>query len=289
MVMIPNLPSYEFSFNKKFLILLVSITILLSGWLVTPLVHAGADQTFSDIPTLDAAVKIAQERQRSKNSSYGDLSKNQMAGKVKDFYYQIQYQREKLKISKEVEGHFEKALKGATEKFEKGEGEVEQKDLTMLKLGLAGTSNDVIQLESGLAIARVSLGDLLGREFSPESKIAEEHISPLEFKLDTLDEYMKYRRSPRAKQASDSKTYSDLDIKKAFIRVKEKQGVMKLAAGNRKITRALLVTEVANYDFGIGSSGDLFEALIIYTRVLSGYYESIYKFNLAVVALEEME
>ncbi|MZH46999.1 MAG: TolC family protein, partial [Nitrospinae bacterium] len=58
-----------------------------------------------------------------------------------------------------------------------------------------------------------------------------------------------------------------------------------LAKKNRKITRALLVSEVANYDFGIGNSGDLFEALIIYSRVLNGYYESVYNFNLAVAEL----
>nr|NIQ01670.1 hypothetical protein [Nitrospinaceae bacterium]NIR55677.1 hypothetical protein [Nitrospinaceae bacterium]NIS86121.1 hypothetical protein [Nitrospinaceae bacterium]NIT82965.1 hypothetical protein [Nitrospinaceae bacterium]NIU45168.1 hypothetical protein [Nitrospinaceae bacterium] len=46
--------------------------------------------------------------------------------------------------------------------------------------------------------------------------------------------------------------------------------------------RALLVTEVANYDFGLGNEGDLFEALMIYTRVLVGYYEALYGFNRSV-------
>ena len=48
------------------------------------------------------------------------------------------------------------------------------------------------------------------------------------------------------------------------------------------MTRALLVTEVANYDFGIGNEADLFEALIIYTRVLVGYYEAVHTFNVSV-------
>ena len=63
---------------------------------------------------------------------------------------------------------------------------------------------------------------------------------------------------------------------------KEKLNLSKV---NRKISRALLVSEVANYDFGIGDAGVLFEALIIYTRVLSGYYDSFYNFNLAVAEL----
>ena len=64
---------------------------------------------------------------------------------------------------------------------------------------------------------------------------------------------------------------------------------LNLARKNRKITRALLVSEVANYDFGIGEPADLFEALIIYTRVLSGYYDSVYNFNLAVADLNRVK
>ena len=76
-----------------------------------------------------------------------------------------------------------------------------------------------------------------------------------------------------------------LSLEKGFIKAVEAQDKMNLAKKTRKITRALLVGEVANYDFGIGSSGDLFEALIIYTRVLKGYYQSIYNFNLSVAEL----
>ena len=61
---------------------------------------------------------------------------------------------------------------------------------------------------------------------------------------------------------------------------------MELAKKNRKMTRALLVSEVANYDFGVGETGDLFQALIIYTRVLNGYYDSVYKYNLSVAVLD---
>ena len=61
---------------------------------------------------------------------------------------------------------------------------------------------------------------------------------------------------------------------------------MNLARKNRKMTRALLVSEVANFDFGIGESSDLFQSLIIYTRVLNGYYESVYNYNLSVAILD---
>ena len=63
---------------------------------------------------------------------------------------------------------------------------------------------------------------------------------------------------------------------------------MKIGKKNRKISRALLITEASNYDFGIGNSEALFEALIIYTRVYSSYLDSIYTFNLAVANLEKL-
>ena len=45
---------------------------------------------------------------------------------------------------------------------------------------------------------------------------------------------------------------------------------------------AMVMSAGIYLDFGIGDPADLFQALIIYTRVLSGYYESVYKFNLSV-------
>ena len=74
-------------------------------------------------------------------------------------------------------------------------------------------------------------------------------------------------------------------MRKSFLKVVEARKKMELARKNRKMTRALLVSEVANYDFGVGETGELFQALIIYTRVLNGYYNSIYKYNLSVAIL----
>ena len=71
-------------------------------------------------------------------------------------------------------------------------------------------------------------------------------------------------------------------LKEAMIEVNKAREQLALARKNRKMTRALLVTEAANYDFGIGNEADLFEALIIYTRVLVGYYEAMHSFNVAV-------
>ena len=40
---------------------------------------------------------------------------------------------------------------------------------------------------------------------------------------------------------------------------------------------------------GIGDARDLFEALIIYTRVLRGYFQSIYKLNIAIADIEKIQ
>ena len=81
---------------------------------------------------------------------------------------------------------------------------------------------------------------------------------------------------------------NELIFYKAYIAVQASNAKMMIGKKNRKITRALLITEVANYYFGIGNSEALFEALIIYTRVFSSYLDSIYAFNLAVVKLEKL-
>ena len=74
---------------------------------------------------------------------------------------------------------------------------------------------------------------------------------------------------------------------KAFLDVTASKDKLLLSKMNRKITRALLISEVANYDFGIGDSQELFEALMIYTRIFSSYLDSIYTLNVAVAELEE--
>jgi hypothetical protein len=103
-------------------------------------------------------------------------------------------------------------------------------------------------------------------------------FQPVTFPYQTVDEFLQ-------SNSSDSKTpkRSDLfDLREAMIEISKTREQLTLAGKNRKISRALLVTEAANYDFGIGNEADLFEALIIYTRVLVGYYEAIHAFNVAV-------
>ena len=200
----------------------------------------------------------------------------EMEYSIKKFYYQIQYQDQKLQILNEVKGHFEKSISKAEEKYDEGEEDISQSDITKLKLGLAGTLNDIYGVEADLQISRLSLFESLKGEYKSEAVLLEPNISPVEF---DFADYQSW-------SGQGSELSGNVSLKKVFLKVVEAKKKMQLARKNRKITRALLVSEVANYDFGIGDPADLFQALIIYTRVLSGYYDSVYKFNLSVAGLK---
>lgn len=214
---------------------------------------------------------------RSSIPDQSNLSATQeMEYSIKKFYYQIQYQDQKLQILNEVKGHFEKSISKAEEKYDEGEEDISQSDITKLKLGLAGTLNDIFEVEADLEISRLSLFEILKNKYEPEAELLEPNISPVKFDFANYGDWSR----------QGSELAGNISLKKAFLKVIETKKKMQLARKNRKITRALLVSEVANYDFGIGDPAELFQALIIYTRVLSGYYDSVYKFNLSVAGLD---
>ena len=207
-------------------------------------------------------------------------SLEKMLFKTKKFYYQIQYQKQKLEILKEVKGHFEKAVNKIEEKYDEGEEDISQSEITKLKLGLAGTLNDIYEVETDLQISRLSLSESLGNKYPLNTELLEPDIVPVAFEFDNFFSWLKHQN------ISSEPNKNLLILRKSFLKVVEAGKKMELAKKNRKMTRALLVSEVANYDFGIGASGDLFQALIIYTRVLNGYYDSVYKYNLSVAILD---
>ena len=256
------------------------------------------------IPSLDETIRLALKLNAINSPGKVFHSPEEVTFLVKKYYYQIQAQLEQLDIAEEVQGHFEKTVSKSEEMFEEGEDEVSQSDITKLKLGLSDTLNDIVGLKHEMHVAKLSLGRLIGRELTPETRIVEKDVLPVEFPPKTFEDFLKTAGSPTGPESASENTHtapsgstSDLKGKlggedrltlhKTFIAVDEAREKVKLGKRNRRITRALLVAEVANYDFGIGDSGSLFEALIIYTRVLRGYYDSIYIFNLAVAELEK--
>lgn len=221
------------------------------------------------IPPLDKIISLAIEKNQESSQSASEIKYL-----TTQYYYQIQFKTNQLGVAEEVKKRFGTAIEKAEEKYEEGEGDISQSDITKLKLGRTGSVHDIIKLENEIHITKLTLAELTGLDLSQESELEEDTIQPVDFpKKSFKDVFGKTRR------------VSQLEQKKVFLKVRETRGQLDLAKGSRKITRALLVTELANYDFGIGDSGDLFQALIIYTRVLSGYYETVYNFNMAVAEL----
>ena len=208
---------------------------------------------------------------------------------VQKYYYEIQSKTQKLEVLEEVKEHFEKAVAKSEEKFDSGEEDISQSAITKLKLGLAGTLNDIIELNTDIKVAFLSLTRILKVHYSVDIELRESEIKPIDFKF---KDYKTWFVDSGLATIMDSKldlSGIELELKTGFLKVLESKEKLKLAKKNRKITRALLVSEAANYDFGIGEAGDLFEALIIYTRVLSGYYDSVYNFNLSTVELNRIK
>lgn len=224
---------------------------------------------------------------------------------VKKYYYQIQAQTEQLDTAREVQGHFQKAIGKSEKIFEEGEGNIAQSDITKLKLGMSDILNEIITLKHSIQIAKLQLETLIGKELMLNIENTLPGILPVPFSYYNLTAYLKAKNLPQSlsildgnisiasseKPSMPSKKMIEgdrLTLYKAFISVEEAVAKVNLGKKNRKITRALLVAEVANYDFGIGESQDLFEALIIYTRVLKGYLSSVYTLNVAVAELDKL-
>ena len=128
-------------------------------------------------------------------SAFSDKEKAKSLGQIlfetKKFYYQIQYQKQKLEILKEVKGHFEKAVNKIEEKYDEGEEDISQSEITKLKLGLAGTLNDIYEVETDLQISRLSLSETLDNKYPPNAKLLESDIVPVEFQFDSFFSWLK--------------------------------------------------------------------------------------------------
>jgi Outer membrane efflux protein len=236
-----------------------------------------AVETLNKLPSLEQALEMSVARY-SRDKPSTAASQSDVTLEVKRNHGLILARREQLEISREVKGHFEKAVTQAEKKFEEGDEDISQSAITKLKLGLAGTLNDISQFKSDIALAQLRLEKYLGVRWANEVDISGPKFQPVNFPHTAVSEFLK-------SNSSGSKTPKEsglFDLREAIIEVNKAREQLTLAGKNRKMTRALLVTEAANYDFGIGNEADLFEALIIYTRVLVGYYEAIHTFNVAV-------
>ncbi len=283
-----------------FLIASILIDILLSGGSLW-----AADAKSDATTSLQNLIELALEHNSKDRVKGKYLASENVTFLVKKYFYQIETKVEQLATAKEVRDHFQKGIKKSEEIFDSDEGSVSQADITKLKLGLSNTLSNIVDLEYELKVGKLNLSKLINQELLGENDIKTSDPLPIDFPFTNFGQYLKAKHlttkknkiigdaginlnKTNGREPSNLTEENRLLLLKAFWGVKLSNDKVMLGKKNRKITRALLVAEVANYDFGIGDSQDLFEALIIYTRVFSSYLDSIYALKVSVAELEKL-
>ena len=292
-------PVLSFLKSAGFTMVLASIILL------TSTILWAEDTKLGPTTPLNKLVELALDHNSKNRANSKYLPPEEITFLIKKYYYQIGTQVEQLVTAREVQAHFQKAIDKSTEIFDSGEGDVSQTDITKLKLGLSNTLNNIIGLEHDLQIGKLSLGGLINQELREANDIFTADPIPIDFSYISFDDYLTAKnltpekkkltgkagtanKKNNAKKSTILTKENRLLLYKAFLDVDSSKARLALGKKNRKITRALLISEVANYDFGIGDSQELFEALMIYTRVFSSYLDSVYTFNVMVAELEKI-
>lgn len=93
-------------------------------------------------------------------------------------------------------------------------------------------------------------------------------------------ELLKLRSQERNAEAS-----FPIEVKEAYLGVKEAQERMSITSDGRKAGRALVTLAAANFEMGIGEPQDVFLGLGNYTRATNDYYEAVKDYNIALAKL----
>jgi len=78
-----------------------------------------------------------------------------------------------------------------------------------------------------------------------------------------------------------------LDVRRRYLEVQEAQQKLDAAQTARRAARALMVSNLTNFNLGIGEAKDVFESLGLYTRIASDYYMTVRDFNIAAAKLTQ--
>ena len=76
-----------------------------------------------------------------------------------------------------------------------------------------------------------------------------------------------------------------IEVKEAYLGVKETEERMAITSDGRKAGRALVALATANFELGIGEPQDVFMGLGNYTRTVNDYYEAVKDYNIALAKL----
>jgi outer membrane protein TolC len=76
-----------------------------------------------------------------------------------------------------------------------------------------------------------------------------------------------------------------VEVKEAYLNVKEARERIKITEEGRKAGRALVALSTANFNIGIGEPQDIFLGLGNYTRAANDYYEAVRDYNIGLAKL----
>jgi outer membrane protein TolC len=76
-----------------------------------------------------------------------------------------------------------------------------------------------------------------------------------------------------------------VEVKEAYLNVKEARERIKITEDGRKAGRALVALSTANFNIGIGEPQDIFLGLGNYTRAANDYYEAVRDYNVGLAKL----
>jgi outer membrane protein TolC len=76
-----------------------------------------------------------------------------------------------------------------------------------------------------------------------------------------------------------------LEVKEAYLNVKEAEERVRVTADGRRAGRALVTLAVTNFELGIGEPQEIFLGLGNYTRAANDYYEAVRDYNIALAKL----
>ncbi|RMF88161.1 MAG: TolC family protein [Nitrospinota bacterium] len=298
---------------------------------------------------------------------------NAVIMQVKELYYSLLLTRHIADVLSEVKKGFEEAIKEVRKRLREKKGKVSQLDLLKLKVGLAGTTKELQEVEKNVAVTRAALQRTIGLPPTVDFDIADTRLKPEKFDLKALQDYIQltFQHRPEWKQvqagvesrkalleaeksnyyptfflagglqyaiapnrddqdnpfvydefnylrggfalglrwnlnflttkarvrkaeAELAKVQNDLEnarlglpleVTRAYLEVKAAQEELDAASDGRRAGRSLLVLTFTNFKLGIGEAKDLFEALAIFARTTTTYYQAVHALNLALARL----
>jgi outer membrane protein TolC len=86
-------------------------------------------------------------------------------------------------------------------------------------------------------------------------------------------------------QEKNAEASFPIEVKEAYLGVKEAEERMSITSDGRKAGRTLVTLAAANFEIGIGEPQEVFLGLGNYTRATNDYYEAVKDFNVALAKL----